>query len=185
MGPPKPKSDKFLWVFGNQIQEYLADRIWEEVQSKHLHLRRDEAVKISYSIAEEWFGQDFLKDEMPFTKEWFKQYVEGRFFGYIEGTYPEAKIERGKREFEARYPKEKCQWYLGCPLTEEELKSRGETLQCDHKWPLASRGLSFPENCQWLCRKHNIVWKNKTIFWGENFIPCGKYRQKKAGSKYV
>ena len=174
---PKPEfnSSKFYRVFGNIIQEYFADRIWEEIQLKKWNPSKSEVMSIGFSIAFEWFNKDFIDKELPFTKDWLKKYLEGRFHGYLEGNTPETDIRKGKKEFEKSSPKIQCQWFLGCPMTDKELKKRGETLQCDHKWPLGNMGVGTKENCMWLCPKHNIIWKGKTLFWGENFIPCGSF----------
>lgn len=162
---PKFDPEKFLWVFGNMIQEYMADRLYENVKNeKDIGV----AIKKGLEIATTWFGKDDLID-WPFHRSWLKEYINGRFLGPRLGKSAEYTRDGGRNEFLKRYPITGaiCQWYLGC--------SNKENLEVDHKHAWKIYGASSPENFQWLCKKHNNEWKKTLLFWGDNFIPFRKY----------
>lgn len=152
---------KFYWVFGNLIQECIADSIYEEVKDE---IDWNASVQKSYEIARDYFGEDSRKD-WPFHQEWLKDYIRWRFLGSREGTSREDRRSGGLEEFKERYPisKSTCNWYLGCNSTIE--------LQADHLRAWKLHGPSTPEDYQWLCEKHNNRWKKTLLFWGDNFIP--------------
>ena len=165
--PPKFAREKFLWVFGNLIQEYFADRVYNEVK-KAKELQK--TVRNGLEIARDWFGEDHLHD-WPFHRDWLKDYITGRFVGSRRGKSAESKRHGGIDEFIERYPRSTaiCQWYLGCIEKND--------LQVDHKLAWKKYGASTPENFQWLCRKHNNDWKKTLLFWGDNFIPFRDYKK--------
>lgn len=165
--PPKFESDKFLWIFGNIVQEYFADRIYE-----HAKNQKDwrAAVRKGLEIARRWFGKNPQKS-WPFHQSWLMDYIKWKWLGQREGKNPEDFRFGGKDEFIRRHPKtkSKCQWYLGCSVYKE--------LEVDHKHPWKLHGPSTPEGFQWLCKKHNRDWKKILFFWGDNFIPFRGYRE--------
>lgn len=167
--PPEFESEKFLWIFGNLIQEYFADRIYEEVKDK-----KDwkSAVKVAIEVASDWFGENTLGD-WPFHLKWLRKYIRGRWLGERRGTAPEDKRTSAAEKFERKNPKSEasCQWYLGC--------SNDKELEKDHRWPWSLHGPSAGVGYQWLCRKHNRNWKRNLLFW-DNFIPFRDYDKEKS-----
>jgi hypothetical protein len=164
MTEPRFERDKFLWVFGNLVQEYLADRLFEAGE----HSNMAETRRTALGLAERWFRSKNDED-WPFRRAWLIKYLEGRFYGPRRGTSPEDSRQGGQKEFKRRNPKRnaKCNWYLGCPISDR--------LQVDHKTAHSLGAPSNADSYQWLCEKHNRLWKNNLLFWGCNFIPFKEY----------
>lgn len=153
--------EKFYLVFGNLMQEYFADLIYEEVEGE-----RDwnaSAIK-SFKIADKLFGGDPFKD-WPFHREWLNDYIRWRYLGPRQGTSKEDKRSGGLGEFKERNPitDAQCNWYLGCNIK--------DNLEADHIRAWKLHGSGSAEEYQWLCKKHNNDWKKTLLFWGDNFIP--------------
>lgn len=163
-GIPHPEieisRDRFQWVFGSLIQEFLADLLYEQVKD---HRDHHEAIRVAVSLAERWFGPDELTD-WPFRRKWLERYIGSRALGKREGIFPEDDLSTLRGEFRSSHPKDEaqCEWYLGCTST--------DSLEIDHKWPLSVHGPTEVSNLQWLCRKHNRNWKGNLVFW-DNAIP--------------
>jgi hypothetical protein len=164
MKDPEPVAEKFIWVFGNIIQEYFADRVFEKAFTERgLRASIEKAIEYATNV----FGNDRIED-WPFHQSWLAKYIEGRFLGERKGIFPEDIRSGNRRRFMRLYPKNesKCQWFLGC--------GNRDNLTIDHIWPWSRHGKSSASRLQWLCQKHNNSWKHNLLFW-DNFIPFSKY----------
>lgn len=165
LDPPAPTTTRFLWVFGSLIQEYMADRLFHEVEGEHDWRR---AAEVATAVAHRWFGADEMAD-WPFPQWWLREYIRWRTLERREGTGPEDAPTGGRSEFLRNNPRStaRCQWFLGCPSIDD--------LQVDHKQAWSLLGAGAPDNYQWLCRRHNDLWKKTLLFWGDNLIPFKDY----------
>ncbi|MFW9889609.1 MAG: HNH endonuclease [Candidatus Thorarchaeota archaeon] len=157
---PNFVADKFCWVFGNLIQEYLADMIYEEIRDTH---DIGKIVELALENARNLFGKN-PQNDWPFHTNWLIKYTKSRYLGERRGTLPEDDRRGNIRKFMEKYPRDqaRCQWYLGCELR--------DNLTADHRWPWSLHGSSRVEDFQWLCAKHNNSWKKNLLLW-DCFIP--------------
>lgn len=165
IGEPPFDAWRFYWVFGNLVQEYVADRVFEAVPE------RDDwrqASRQAIELCDAWFDTNGDRD-WPFAMTWLQDYVKWRVLGAREGRMPEDRRGGGRQEFERQNPaaSAQCQWFLGCPANDQ--------LSLDHRQAWSRRGAGSPDNYQWLCRKHNTNWKGNLLFWGDNDIPFQDY----------
>jgi hypothetical protein len=157
-------TNAFQAVFRRLVQEHVADRIFTRVEDAN---RFDEAAGEAVEIATEWFG-GYEDGNWPFTRDWLRAYVTGRYHGQRNGSYFEDQAGPGRREFIAKNPTEsaRCNWCLGCDET--------EPLEVDHIVPASLHGKHSPDNFQYLCKIHNRRWKGDLLFWdGEIPVPDG------------